>query len=131
MFYSIKVLGLKVKNYTYITSYEIIDTEFTVELQSVVAVDVYDLRGEASLIPSGLITLYEGMGKSVPLNLARFYLSSTGHMPREQQRRFITIDQCWTDANFPDLLFGPKYYPCTLNQLDKMRFVGTKIVQDV
>jgi len=109
-------------------TYILHDSEFTAQLALSINIDIYASRGDASLLPSGIISTYSQHLKSqkeIATNLALFYKYSTPeNLNFEKIKKFVSIDKDWTDMYFPNLKFGEKYYRCTLNQINKINYTG-------
>ena len=108
-------------NNTYTLRYLLTDTDFMINLDLIIPVEIYENRELATIIPSGLITIYSKYKANIPLNIALFYLSQEFH--HIATNKFVQIDKVWTDKHFPQLQYGTKYYNCTINQLEKLRFI--------
>lgn len=109
----------------YKMSYLLEDDDFVMKIHVPIEPEIYNQRGDASLIPSGLITTYKKWERNVPKNLALFYATSLPPtMPLEEKAEFVTIDATWTDEFFPACEYRTKYLKCTLNQLKLLNFAG-------
>lgn len=109
----------------YKLNYLLEDDEFVMKINVPIEQDIYEQRGDASVIPSGLITTYSKWGRSVPKNLALFYSKNMPpDMPIEDILPFMAIDVAWTDEFFPSCEYGKKYAKCTINQLKLLQFTG-------
>jgi len=107
----------------FILTYLLEDTEFTVKLDVSIEPEIYNNRGDASIIPSGLINFYTQRHKNIPKNLALFYNSTLSHIPVFERKNIIKLDQLWSDTYFPYIQYK-KYYNCVCNQLYVMNFSG-------
>lgn len=124
MFLSIKFIERSYGDNLYRLSYILEDTDFTLNLNVPIERAIYDNRGDASIIPSGLIFAYSKLEKNIPKNLALFYSQSLRDVSRQEQLSFMNIDKVWTDTYFPEIKYGKKYYQCAINQLDILKFTG-------
>ena len=106
--------------------YMLYDTHFTTMLNLPISLDAYQSKGEASIIPSGLIDVYSKENENVAANLALFYMTYEKGLNCEQ---YVTIDKIWTDKYFPHLNFGSKYYECTLNQIKKLKYSNCTVTR--
>jgi len=107
-------------------TYLLEDTTSTIRLTVPVELDIYRNRGDASIIPSGLISIYKHLNQSIPKNLALFYAySMPKNLPIKAQLELIKIDQIWTDLYFPTVQYK-QYYKCVCNQLNMVRFGKSK-----
>lgn len=126
MFISVKFLDNQLANDIYQLSFLLEDTEVTAKIHVPIEKDIYDTRGDASVIPSGLIAFYKSRNQNVAKNLALFYstLPYNKHTAAQMARQFVAIDAMWSDIYFPEAQFSTKYTQCTLNQLDTMIYTG-------
>jgi hypothetical protein len=127
MFISIKLLQDKVDYEAGMVSlsYLLEDDDFVMRMVVEVEREIYEERDEASIIPSGLISIYSQWGKNVSKNLALFYTKSfPPDLPFNNQKSCIEIDKNWTDLYFPYCNYGEKYYRCVLNQLKILKYTG-------
>lgn len=122
MFQSIQFIGSDKKKGICQITYQINDSNFISEITVPISQYIYDSRGDASIIPSGLIYYYEAQNLDVAKNLALFYDYSLGRIPSYVQRDQVNIDKEWTDKYFPNMRFGKRYFQCVLNQLDALRY---------
>lgn len=100
------------------------DSTYTVKLNVPIEKDIYDSRGNASIIPSGLISIYQEWQENVPKNLATFYVRMIGHLPIPEQNKLLHIDRKWTEDYFPDLEYTKKYFRCVVNQMKSLKYTG-------
>jgi len=123
MFQSIKYIDniADYKTKMYHLFYMLEDTEFTVKLDIPIEMQIYGGRGDASVIPSGLLWFYKSNNKEVAKNLALFYLSM--RCPLNVRYNFIEADRAWTNTHFPNAQYN-KYYNCIRNQVQIMNFGG-------
>lgn len=127
MFISINFLGRDVdKDHEdcYRLMYILEDTDFTFRLNVPIEKHIYDGRGDASVIPSGLVCIYEKYKQNVPKNVALFYKNMIGSMPIAEQNKLLYTDRMWTDAYFPSLEYSKKYFQCVLNQMKILNYTG-------
>lgn len=109
----------------YQLAYVLEDTTGSAQISLPIESHIYDSRGDASVIPSGLIHVYSKWKQNVPRNLAMFYSQTFSSIPnKKEQLSFMMIDKIWTDTYCPELEYGKKYYNCTVNQLDVLRYTG-------
>lgn len=125
MFNKVKLLREEFdNNYNYTEAiYLVEDTEFMQEISLTVDNNIYANRGKSSIIPSGIIATYSQLNKNVPINLALFYIKS-GVTCNNKYSYYLKLDCEWTDAYFPNLEYGKKYYKCMLNQLKTIEYTG-------
>jgi len=116
--------NIDLKTNSYILLYTLEDTEFTIALNVPIETHIYDNRGDASIITSGLISIYQQYKKNVPKNLALFYTKSGGHLPIPEQNKLLHLDRLWTDQYFPDLEYSKKYFKCMINQMNVLHYTG-------
>jgi hypothetical protein len=126
MFMSISCTGREVdyKTKSYILLYTLEDTEFTIALNVPIETHIYDNRGDASIIPSGLTSIYQKYKKNVPKNLALFYTKTGSNLPIPEQNKLLHLDRLWTDKYFPDLEYSKKYFRCIINQMNVLHYTG-------
>ncbi len=114
-------------NKMYQLLYVLEDTEFTVKLNISIQKSIYDNRGDTSIIPSGIISTYQGWKQNVPKNLAIFYVKSIGHLPVLEQNKLLYNDRVWTDEHFSQLEYTKKYFKCMVNQMKIFKYTGIPI----
>ncbi len=111
--------------FMYQLTYLLEDTTATTRLCVPIEKTIYNNRGEASIIPSGLIDTYRKWNQNVPKNLALFYNSTLVNVPIKEKHRLVAKDMLWTDLYFPYVEYR-KYYRCVLNQLSVVSFAGKR-----
>lgn len=126
MFKSITFKERQSNNDSYRLIYILEDTKRIVKLNVPIEKYIYDNRGDASIIPSGIISMYSEWKENVPKNLAFFYHTMLGHLPITEQNKLLYVDREWTDAYFPSIEYGKKYFKCTINQMLILKYTGTK-----